>query len=147
MALTFNQGRDLAGIADEMNRLVNTVFGDSTREASFYKGTWSPVVDICEDHDKYYLAVELPGMKKGDVDIRFEEGLLTISGEKKAPTEEDGKNYHRVERMYGNFERSFRVPSLIVSDKIGATFENGLLTISMPKAEEAKPRQIEVKIK
>jgi HSP20 family protein len=147
MALTLNQGRDLAGIADEMNRLVNSVFGDSAREASFYKGTWIPAVDISEDDDNYHLYIELPGISKDSVNIRYEDGMLTLSGEKLEPKASEKVNFHRVERTYGKFERSFRVPSLIVSDKIDATFQDGLLTVMLPKAEESKPKQIEVKIK
>jgi len=147
MALTLNQGRDLAGIADEMNRLVNSVFGDSAREASFYKGTWIPAVDISEDDDNYHLYVELPGISKDSVKIKYEDGMLMISGEKKEPASSHKVNFHRIERTYGKFERSFRVPSLIVSDKIDATFQDGLLTVMLPKAEESKPKQIEVKIK
>ncbi len=147
MTLTrWNPARDLMDIADEMNRLVSNVFGDATRETSFFKGTWSPAVDISEDRDNFYLHVELPGLKKDDVKISYEDGILTIRGEKKNMREEKDVNYHRLERSFGQFERSFRVPNRIVEDKIAARFENGVLTITLPKAEEAKPKEIEVKI-
>jgi HSP20 family protein len=143
----WSPARDLIGIADEMNRLVDTVFKGDARETSLYKGAWSPAVDISEDKDNFYLQVELPGMKRDDVKVRYEEGLLTITGEKKSEKEEKGINYHRVERSYGQFERSFRVPNRIISEKINADFSDGLLTITLPKAEEIKPKEIEVKIK
>lgn len=150
MALTrWNPSRDLLDIADEMNRFVSNMFGDGgeTRETSLFKGTWTPLVDISEDNDNFYLYVELPGMKREDVKVRYEEGLLTITGEKKVEKKDESKNFHRVERSYGKFERSFRVPTRVVSDKIDAHFENGVLNISLPKMEEAKPKEIDVKIK
>jgi HSP20 family protein len=147
-ALTrWDPARELLSIADEMNRIVRDVFDSETRETSFFKGTWSPVVDISEDKDNFYLHVELPGMKREDVKVSYEDGLLTITGEKKSEKEEKDVNYHRVERRFGKFERSFRMPSHIVSDRIDAHFENGVLTITLPKAEEAKPKEIEVRIK
>ncbi|MFQ5708065.1 MAG: Hsp20/alpha crystallin family protein [bacterium] len=104
-------------------------------------------MDIAEDNDNFYLSVELPGIPREDVKLKYEEGLLTITGEKKGEKEEKDMNYHRVERSYGKFERSFRVPSRIVSDKIDANFANGVLTVTLPKPEEVKPKEIEVKIK
>lgn len=148
MAITrWNPSRELLGIADEMNRLVNNVFGDETRETSLFKGTWSPAVDIAEDDNNFYLHIELPGMKREDVKVRYEEGLLTITGEKKSEKEEKKVNFHRVERSYGKFERSFRVPTRILNEKIDASFQNGVLTVTLPKSEETKPKEIEVKIK
>jgi HSP20 family protein len=146
MSLTLRTGRNLLDVAEEMNRLVRNVFDSETRETSLYKGEWSPAVDISEDDDNYYLNVELPGINREDVSVRYEEGLLSITGEKKSLKKEEKRNYHRVERLYGKFERSFRVPSRIDSEKIGAKFENGMLMITVPKLEEAKPKQIDVKI-
>jgi len=143
----WNPTRDLLALTDEINRLVDNVFKDGARETSLFKGAWSPAVDISEDDDNFYLQVELAGMKRDDVKIRYEEGLLTITGEKKSEKEEKNVNYHRVERSFGKFERSFRVPTRIVSEKIDANFNNGVLTITLPKAEEVKPKEIEVKIK
>ena len=147
MTLTrWNPARELLDIADEMQRLVSNVFGDVTRETSFFKGSWTPAVDISEDKDNFYLHVELPGLKKDDVKVSYEDGILTIRGEKKDVREDKDVNFHRVERSFGMFERSFRVPNRILEDKIDAKFENGVLTITLPKAEEAKPKEIEVKI-
>lgn len=143
----WNPTRDLLDITDEMNRLVKNVFDSDTRETSLFKGTWNPAVDISEDKDNFYLHVELPGLTKEDVKVKYEEGLLSVTGEKKAEKEEKDVNYHRVERSYGKFERSFRVPSRIVNENIDADFSNGVLTVTLPKAEEIKPKEIEVKIK
>ncbi|MFQ5864259.1 MAG: Hsp20/alpha crystallin family protein [bacterium] len=139
--------RDFLNLADEMNRFVRDFFGDDTRETSLFKGTWSPKVDISEDNDNFYLHVELPGIKREDVKVSYEDGLLTITGEKKAEKEEKDLNFHRVERAFGKFERSFRMPTNIINDKIDAQFQNGVLSIILPKAEEAKPKEIEVKVK
>lgn len=146
MAIT-RWNRDLLGIADEMNRLVGNVFGNEARETSMYRGELVPVVDISEDQNNYYLHIELPGVDKDEVKIQYEDGLLTITGQKKANKGDEKLTYHRVERIFGKFERSFRVPAAILSNSINANFKNGLLTITLPKAEEAKPKQIDIKIK
>ena len=138
--------RDFLGIAEDMNRLVKSMFDDDASEASFLKGNWTPAVDISEDDNNFYLNVDLPGMTKDQVKVRFEDGMLSITGEKKSEKEEKKVNYHRVERSFGRFERSFRVPSRISASKIDAKFDKGVLTVTMPKAEEAKPKEIEVKI-
>ncbi|MCA9739891.1 MAG: Hsp20/alpha crystallin family protein [Deferribacteres bacterium] len=138
--------RDFLGIAEDMNRLVKSMFDDDASEASFLKGNWTPAVDISEDDNNFYLNVDLPGMTKDQVKVRFEDGMLSITGEKKSEKEEKKVNYHRVERSFGRFERSFRVPSRISANKIDAKFDKGVLTVTMPKAEEAKPKEIEVKI-
>jgi HSP20 family protein len=149
MAITrWSPARDLFNISEEMNRLVGNVFGpEGTRETSLFKGAWSPAVDISEDNDNFYLNIELPGMKKDDVKVKYEEGMLTVMGEKKSRTEEKEVNYHRVERHYGKFERSFRITSQVLADKISADFSDGVLSIALPKAEEVKPKEIDVKIK
>jgi len=148
MLTRWNPNRDLYSLADEMNRFVERVFSNGdTPETSLFKGTWTPAVDISEDGDNFYLEIELPGMDKDSVKVQYEEGLLTISGEKKTEREEKDVNYHRVERNYGKFERSFRVPSRILGDKVDANFSNGVLKVTLPKAEEVKPKQIDVKVK
>ena len=144
----WNPARDLLNISDEMNRLVSSVLGnEDTRETSLYRGNWNPAVDISEDKDNFYLHVDLPGLTREDVKVRYDEGTLTITGEKKSTREEQNINYHRVERATGKFERSFRITSRILADKIAADFRSGVLSITLPKAEEAKPREIEVKVK
>lgn len=132
----FNFGDDF--FTDVMN---------SNNLVSKFRDGWYPAVDILEDNDKYHVQMELPGMDKNDVKISFKDDVLIISGEKKFDKEEGEKNYHHYERRYGKFERAFRVNSDIITDKIDASFKNGVLTIDLPKAEIAKPKEIEVKVK
>ncbi|NIR49122.1 Hsp20/alpha crystallin family protein [candidate division KSB1 bacterium] len=143
---SWNPTRDLLGIIDEMNRIVRNVLRNGTEETSLFQGSWTPAVDISEDNDNFYLHVELPGLSKQDVHIRYEDGLLSISGEKKDLNENDGLNFHRLERASGKFERSFRLTNEIIRDQIDAHFENGVLSITLPKAEEAKAKDIEIKV-
>ncbi len=143
----WNPSRDLLSISEEMNRLVGSMFGDGTRETSLLKGEWTPAVDISEDDDNFYLHVELPGLKRQDVKVKYEGGMLTVTGEKKTISEKKEVNFHRTERSYGKFERSFRLASNILSDKISADFSEGVLFVTLPKAEEVKPKEIEIKIK
>ncbi len=146
----WSPARDLMNLTEEfnrINRLIRNVFGtDETAERPLLKTSWMPPVDIIEDKDNYYLFVELPGLKRDDVKVDYEDGVLTIRGEKKSQREEKDRTYHRLERTFGQFERSFRVPSRIKEDQIDARFENGVLKITLPKVEEVKPREIEIKI-
>ena len=137
---------DLFGIQREMNRLFDNVFRGSQDE-EYSVSSWSPAVDIAEHDDAYVVKVELPGVNKDDVKITLESNVLTISGDKKQEKETKKENYHRVERSYGSFQRSFTLPSTIKSEKIDASYKDGVLLVSLPKAEEAKTKQIEVKVK
>ncbi len=112
-----------------------------------FVSAWTPVVDVAEEADRYIFHAELPGVDKKDVKITVQNNILTVRGEKKQEEETDGKNYHRTERSYGSFFRSFTLPSTVVTDKIEASYADGVLTIAIPKAEEAKPKEIEVKVK
>ena len=105
---------------------------------------WLPAVDIREDDDQFVFTAELPGMNREQVDITIEEKVLTIAGERKFESKEDNKNYHRIERSYGTFSRSFSLPQDVDADAVGAQFENGVLTITLPKSEATKPRKIEI---
>jgi HSP20 family protein len=107
----------------------------------------SPRINVEENENEWVISAELPGVTKEDVKVNFQDGVLTISGEKKFEKEDKDKNYHRVERSYGKFSRSMRISTPIVSDKIEAGYKDGILTISLPKAEEAKPKLIDVKVK
>src|SRR5437867_12863763 len=107
---------------------------------------WAPLVDITEDDKEYLIKAELPEVKKEDVKVAVENGVLTISGERKSEKEEKNKKYHRIERAYGSFERSFIVPDDADSDKVNAEFKDGVLKVHLPKSERAKPKQIEVKV-
>jgi HSP20 family protein len=107
---------------------------------------WHPAVDIFETKDNLVLRAELPGMKKDEVHISVENNVLTLKGERKFDKEIKRENYHRVERVYGNFCRSFTLPTSIDRSKIEASFQDGVLEVTMPRAEEAKPKQIEIKV-
>jgi HSP20 family protein len=106
-----------------------------------------PAVDIEETDDAYRVHMELPGMDKKDIKISYRDNVLHISGEKHEEKDEKERNYHHYERRFGRFERAFRIHSEVVEDKIDANFKNGVLVIDMPKAEIAKPKEIEVKVK
>jgi HSP20 family protein len=107
---------------------------------------WSPSVDVSESEDGYEIKADVPGLQRQDIRISFENGLLTLKGEKKQENEVKGKNFHKVERCHGRFERSFRLPDGIKADAIKAKVDNGVLTVSIPKAEEAKPKEIAVAV-
>lgn len=151
--IRWNPTRDLAtfpsdmfSLQREMNRMFDSFFR-GVDEPSLLNGTWIPAVDVAEEDDAYVVKVELPGVNKEDVKIMLESNILTIRGEKKAEGEVKQKNYHRTERSYGAFQRSFTLPTSVKNDKIDAVYKDGILTVSLPKAEEAKPKQIEVKVK
>ncbi|WP_395741741.1 Hsp20/alpha crystallin family protein [Prosthecobacter sp.] len=107
---------------------------------------WSPLVDITEDDKEYLVKAELPDLKKEEVKITVENGELTISGERKIEKEEKNKKFHRIERSYGSFVRSFTLPEGVSGDKVSADFKNGLLEVHLPKDEKARPKAIEVKV-
>lgn len=139
---------ELSNVQREINRLFDNFFhGDVQADESFFSSVWTPAVDIAEQDDQYIVKVELPGVHKDDVKITLESNILTIRGEKKQEKEITEDNYHRVERSYGSFQRSFTLPTTVKADKIDAGVKDGILTVSLPKVEEAKPKQIEVKVK
>lgn len=139
--------RDLMGMQDEMNRLFDRFFRrDVWDEEGMVPAEWYPTVDVSENRDEFLINAELPGMKKEDVQVSFANGSLKIEGERTQEKEDKDTNYHRVERSYGKFCRTFQVPTQIKADKISADFKDGVLKIRLPKAEEVKPKEIEVKI-
>jgi len=107
---------------------------------------WSPAVDILETEDAVTLRADLPEVKTEDIDVRVENGTLTLKGVRRFERDENVKGYHRIERSYGEFVRSFAVPSSVETDKVGAEYKNGVLTITLPKKETAKPRTVKVEI-
>ena len=119
----------------------NSFFDDNKVTTS----KWIPATDITEDENKYELHFELAGLTKEDININIEKNVLTVSGERKSFDEDKKKNYHRIERHYGRFSRSFTLSDNTNSDEINAEFENGILTVTVPKAEEVKPKVIEIK--
>lgn len=108
-------------------------------------GTWAPAVDVAEEADKIVVKVEVPGMNEKDLKVSFEDGLLTVSGERQFERKDD-RNYHRIERTYGSFVRSFSLPRSVDANKIAASYVNGVLEIEIPKLEEAKPKQIQINV-
>jgi HSP20 family protein len=138
--------RELATLQDRMNRVFEDTLGRSRRDEELFTGTWAPPVDIVETKDKLMLTAELPGFTEEQIHIDFEDGILSIQGERKFERESKEDNYHRVERSYGKFVRSFSLPGHVDSQKISARFANGLLTIEMPKREETKPKSIKVQV-
>ena len=133
--------RDLARLQDEVNRL----FDDRGIRGSESVG-WTPACDIYEDEESVSLRFELAGVDPKDVDVRFENGVLTVRGERKLEREDKRENYHRVERAYGTFTRSFSLPGTLDPERIKAEAKNGVLQITLPKKAEAKPRAIQVKV-
>jgi HSP20 family protein len=108
-------------------------------------GTWAPPVDVAEDSEKIHVKVEVPGMEEKDLRIHYEDGLLTVSGERQFERKDD-QNYHRIERAYGSFVRTFSLPRSVDAAAITASYRNGVLEISIPKKEEAKPKQIQINV-
>jgi HSP20 family protein len=141
---------EMTTAARRLNRLVDEAFGGWpgwTREDSgSVTSAWLPAVDVFEEKEVVRIAAELPGVKADDVKISLENGVLTIRGEKKQTAEEKTERVHRYERCYGVFERSFTVPTTIDADHIKAAYEDGVLTVTLPKVERVKPRQISVEV-
>jgi HSP20 family protein len=143
--------RDLLTIQDEMNQLFGRAFGERGQQGQGAEGgqalrAWAPALDISEQKDAYVVTVELPGVSPEDLEITLEDGLLTLQGERRFQQESSDQQYHRIERRYGSFRRSITLPSQVQADAIEAHFENGVLTVRVPKAEEAKPKKIEVQL-
>jgi len=131
------------GLQREMNRLFSQASEDF--DGSLKDRTWAPPVEIYETEEELVILAELPGLAKKDIGISFDNGQLTLSGERKT-SQEDGRSYHRNERWYGKFERTFQLPVSYDPNKIKAELRNGILTVQLPKKEEAKPRQIAISV-
>ena len=109
------------------------------------RDSWMPPVDVKETENAFVFTAELPGLSKEDIEITLEENLLTLNGEREFDEKEEGKTNHRIERAFGKFSRSFNLPSQVDNTKVEASFKDGLLTIEVPKSEQAQPRRIEIK--
>ena len=142
----YNPLRDLRAMQEQMNRLLDLAWnregGEDLRE-----GVWQPAVDIYEDEGSVVIKAELPGIDQDDIEIRIEDSTLTLKGERKHDQTIKKENFHRVERYYGSFQRSFSLPHTIDQEKVRASCEKGVLTITLPKREETKPKQIKVEVK
>jgi HSP20 family protein len=138
--------RDLVTTQESFNRLFNDTFGRFLGEESRGTQTWAPAVDIYENDQNLVLKAELPGFDPKDVEVRVEDGALYLKGERKFESDVKQENFHRIERSYGSFTRTFSLPSSINADNVTAEFKNGLLTLTMPKKEEAKPKTIKIQV-
>jgi len=136
--------RELATLQDRLNRAFGSAFGRTDREDEVSMAAWVPPVDITEEKDRIVITAELPGFKEDQIEIQSENGMLSLRGERKFEKESDGKSYHRIERSYGQFVRSFSLPNNVDREKIKADFSDGLLRIELPKREDAKPRTIRI---
>lgn len=134
--------------ASRMSRLFDEAFrnGIATQDGSLV-GSWMPAVDVLEEKDAVRIAIELPGVKPEDVQITVENRILTVRGQKHQAAQEQTERVHRFERTWGAFERSFTVPETVDTDRVSAAYEHGVLTVSLPKVERAKPRQIQVEVR
>jgi HSP20 family protein len=137
--------RELNSLQSEMNRLFNTVFdAPSSGAPGSALRRWMPAMDLVESGDHFVLRADLPGMSEEDVSIEFEDGTLTLSGERKAEHEENEEGFHRVERSFGAFSRSLTLPQGTDADAVTAKFDRGVLEVRIPKPEQRKPRKIEI---
>ena len=137
--------RDLASLQHRLNRAFDTTLARPERnEEDLLTGAWAPPVDILETKEKTILKAELPGFDENQIHLHFEDGILSLEGERKFEKENADENYHRVERSYGRFVRSFTIPSSVDNEKISAAFHNGILTVELLKREETKPKQIKI---
>jgi len=142
----YNPFRELRTMQEQMNRMLdmawNSEFGEELKE-----GVWQPPVDIYEDEHSVIIKAEIPEVDQKDIDVRIEDNTLTIKGERKHSSDIRKENYYRVERCFGQFQRSFSLPQSIDRDNIEATCDRGVLTITLPKKEDVKPKQITVEVK
>jgi HSP20 family protein len=142
-----NPFKDVEKARSEMDRLLDTfLFGRPQRRDFWEEVEWLPAVDMAETKDGIVVDAEIPGMDPKEFDISLSEGTLTIRGEKKQEKEENEENYHLVERKYGTFTRSIPLPQAVESDKISASYKEGILKITLPKSEEAKKKEIKIKV-
>jgi len=137
--------REFSTLQDRMNRLFRDNFGEGREEALTTSG-FAPAVDVYEDEHNVTLKIEVPGIDEKDIDVRIENNVLTVHGERKFEKEEKEENYRRIERQYGSFTRSFTLPNTVDSEKVNASYEKGVLKITLAKKAEAKPKQIKVNV-
>ena len=143
----FDPFRELSTMQDRINRIFGDAYSRRQDDDLTQRGEWFPPVDIYENgNDEIVLKAELPGLQREDIDLRVENNTLTLRGERKRDNEIKQEQYHRVERSYGAFSRSFSLPSRIDTEKVRAEFKEGVLSIKLPVKAEAKPRQIEVSV-
>ncbi len=142
--IKYDPFRELRGLQDEMTRLFTGVVPGTGNREDMLNGAWSPRVDIFENKENLVIEAELPGMARDDFDLSIENNVITLSGERRFEKKSEGDNYHRLERSYGSFTRSFTLPQTVTAEGAKAEFNNGILHVTLPKREETKARKIEV---
>jgi HSP20 family protein len=141
----WHRAPEVRTIQSEMSRLVNEFFRGGMRDKRAWKQSfWTPAIDMCEGDQAFTLTAELPGFSKDDGQVELKNNRLTLKGERKRESDVQEKQYRRVERVYGAFERSIKLPAVVDADKAEATFKDGVLKLTLPKAEEAKPKPIRI---
>jgi HSP20 family protein len=135
----------LSGLRDEIDRLFELPLSEFNRTSQLLSG-WTVPLDAYEDANNIYVKAELPGMKKEDINLSLHDGCLSLSGECKSETSHEGAETYRTERFYGRFQRSVTLPTSVAADKVKAEYKDGILTVTLPKSEEAKPKHIDVKV-
>jgi HSP20 family protein len=138
--------REFSTLQDRMNRLFRDSFGPDGREEPLTTTAFAPPVDVYEDEHNITLKIEVPGIEEKDIDVRIENNILTVHGERKFEKEEKEENYRRVERQYGSFTRSFTLPTTVDPENVQANYEKGVLKVKLAKKAEAKPKQIKVNL-
>jgi HSP20 family protein len=138
--------REINSLQSEMNRLFNTVFDTPSNGSGNVLRRWMPAMDLVESGEHFVLRADLPGMSEDDVNIEFEDGTLTVSGERKAEHEDKREGYVRVERSYGSFRRSLTLPEGVEPEAVSASFDRGVLEVRIPKPEERKPRRVAIQV-
>ncbi len=138
--------REFERMRRDMDRLWDSFFETGVRKRGEEAGEWFPAFDVSETKNDLVVKTEVPGLDPKDIDISLSEGILTIKGEKKQEKEEKEENYHLIERSYGSFSRSIRLPRDVQGDKINASYKNGVLKVTLPKSEEAKKKEIKIKV-
>lgn len=141
----YNPFRDLRAMQEQMSHLLDMAWSRESGE-ELREGVWQPSVDIFETEEAVVIKAELPGIEQKDIEVKIEDNTLVLRGERKHEEEVTKENYHRVERYYGSFQRSFSLPNAIDQEKVKATCDKGVLTVILPKKEEKKPKQITVEV-
>lgn len=135
----------LSDLREEIDRLFESPLAELTRPSNLLSG-WTPALDVFEDKDSFVVKAELPGMKKEEIEVSLHDGSLSISGERKSETKHEEAEVYRAERFFGRFQRSVTLPTTVAADKVKAAYKDGVLTITLPKTEEAKPKHIDVSV-
>jgi HSP20 family protein len=135
----------LSNLREEIDRLFEAPLAELARSSQLLSG-WNPALDVHEDKDNLYVKVELPGLKKEDISLSLHDGSLSISGERKSENKHEEAEVYRAERFFGRFQRTVSLPTPVAADKVKAQYQDGILTVTLPKTEEAKPKHIDVNV-